>query len=245
MQDCTYTIMAYMPTLASRILEELDVERISLELQSRSKKPVAVKQSESKSTEGDSPHEASTQLSASLISAGELEASSPISAFSNLSDGNAVKSETNSGVFPSSSGQQISEGQNTSTFLSELQTTEPLTSLTLSSATSSHEASRNPMVESSGSWLQLKPGQTDEGKTEAKLDSIPIIPDLDLPSVDLAAVSIIDTQSGLEPRPSDSFGSHTEDMPDGQGPLQRKTKAELWHELKIMCKYMCCPAGFY
>ena len=38
MQDCTYTIMALLPTLGTRILEELDVECISLELQSRSAK---------------------------------------------------------------------------------------------------------------------------------------------------------------------------------------------------------------
>lgn len=38
MQDCTYTIMALLPTLGTRILEELDVESISLELQSRSAK---------------------------------------------------------------------------------------------------------------------------------------------------------------------------------------------------------------
>lgn len=39
MEDCTYTIMALIPTVGTRILEEMDVERISLELQSRAKKP--------------------------------------------------------------------------------------------------------------------------------------------------------------------------------------------------------------
>jgi hypothetical protein len=69
--------------------------------------------------------------------------------------------------------------------------------------------------------------------------------------VDLSAVSIVDTQSGHDTRPSDSFGSrdsalsHTECMPEGQGPLQRMTKAELWHELKILCESTSVCVGFY
>lgn len=245
MQDCTYTIMAYMPTLASRILEELDVERISLELQRRSKKPIPIKKDETNPTEDDSSSRGnSTHLSASLISAGELEASSPISSFSNLSENNVAKSDANDSAVPSSSGQQVSEGQNTSSFLSGMQSTEPLSSsLPLSSATSPLEEHKNPMADSATSWLQLNPEAStksgsdadDEGKKqEAKLDTMPVIPDLEPPTVDLAALSISDTQSGLDARPSDTFGSQTEDIPDGQGSLQRKTKAELWHELKIM-----------
>jgi len=236
--------MAYMPTLASRILEELDVERISLELQSRSKKPIPTKQASS------AEDNSSTHLSASLISAAELEVSSPRSAFSNISEHQAVKSENGESVVPSSSGQQISEGQNTSSFLSGLPSTEPFSSsLPLSSLTGER---RDLLPEAASSWLQMKVGSSrrsgsgdadDEGiKPTENLDAIPVIPDLDLPAVDLSAVSIIDTQLGQDTRPSDSFGSHnsalshTEEVMEGQGPLQRMTKAELWHELKMLCE---------
>lgn len=260
MQDCTYTIMAYMPTLAGRILEELDVERISLELQSRSKKPTSVKQISS-ADDDSSCSGPGTHLSASLLSAAELEASSPISAFSNLSENHVTKSENGDGesAVPSSSGQAVSEGQNTSSFLSGLQSTEPLSSsLPLSSFPGEH---RETLADSASSWLQMNAESSqrsgsgdadDEGhKATANADTIPVIPDLDIPTVDLSAVSIVDTQSGHDTRPSDSFGSrdsalsHTECMPEGQGPLQRMTKAELWHELKILCESTSVCVGFY
>jgi hypothetical protein len=260
MQDCTYTIMAYMPTLAGRLLEELDVERISLELQSRSKKPTPVAQTSS--ADGDSSRGGpSIHLSTSLISAAELEAGSPTSAFSNLSENQVAKSENGDGesAVPSSSGQAVSEGQNTSSFLSALQSTEPLSSsLPLSSLPGEK---RDPLVESASSWLQMSDGSSqksgsgnadDERQTAAvNADVIPVIPDLDLPTVDFSAISVVDTQSGQDTRPSDSFGSrgsapsHTGDIPEGQGPLQRMTKAELWHELKILCRFTSIAVEFY
>lgn len=257
MQDCTYTIMAYMPTLAGRILEELDVERISLELQSRSKKPTPVTQTSS--ADDDSSHGGpSTHLSTSLISAAELEAGSPTSAFSNLSENQVVKSENGDGesAVPSSSGRAVSEGQNTSSFLSALQSTEPLSSsLPLSSFPGEQ---RDPLAESASSWLQMSDGSSQKSgsgdaddEKQRVSDTIPVIPDLDLPMVDLSAVSIIDTQSGQDTRPSDSFGSRgsapsqTGDIPEGQGPLQRMTKAELWHELKILCNFTSITVEFY
>lgn len=234
MQDCTYTIMAYMPTLASRIFEELDVERISLELQRRSKKPVM------QASEG-TPLEiaaGNTQLSAA-----EVEASSPISAFSNLSEG---KPEHPPSVAQSS-------GQHTSSFLSALESTEPLSSSLPLSPSSLSQA--NPLAESATSWVKFNhessqastSGDADDEKvpkSEQALDKVPVIPDLDLPTMDISAVSIVDTDSATGTRQSepvqsnDGALSHMGDVHDGRGSLQRKTKAELWHELKIMGT--CC-----
>jgi hypothetical protein len=278
MQDCTFTIMAYMPTLASRILEELDVERISLELQNRSKKqglltsqPLGtsaeaappprldrvssssdVPTTTSEEASGPSSH---THLSASLVSAVELEASSPISSFSNLSERDASNSQP---VAPSlaspSTTHPASEDQNTSSYLSNMESSDPLSS--------SLPLSSNQLADSEISWVQFKnnrPTEGDEGNpagfsslTQTKADPIagdnlPVIPDLELPNLDLSSVSIVDTQSAAETQASDriqlnkggSAMSHIGDAldtRDGMGSLVSKTKAELWHELKIMCK---------
>ncbi|CAG8727053.1 11332_t:CDS:2, partial [Acaulospora colombiana] len=233
MQDCTFTIMAYMPTLASRILEELDVERISLELQNRSKKQAVLNSQPGESSaeaappprldwvssESDVPtttsEEASapsnhTHLSASLGSAVELEASSPISSFSNLSERDASNSQPGAPSFASPSiGQAASEDQNTSSYLSNMESSDPLSS--------SLPLSSNPLADSEISWVQFQNRPTEnhggnstdlnssaEPKTGGALeDNLPIIPDLELPSLDLSSVSIVDTQSAAETQASD------------------------------------------
>ncbi|PVG01637.1 hypothetical protein CPB86DRAFT_805263 [Serendipita vermifera] len=276
MQDCTFTIMAYMPTLASRILEELDVERISLELQNRSKKqvvPISQPQESSAeaappprldriSSESDVPtttsEEASapssqTHLSASLVSAVELEASSPVSSFSNLSERDASNSQSVAPSFASPSiGQAASDDQNTSSYLSNMESSDPLSS--------SLPLSSNPLADSEISWVQFRNNQSTENdggnptdfnssaehKTDAAPeDNLPVIPDLELPTLDLSSVSIVDTQSAagtqasdrVQPNNGGSAMSHigdSMDTRDGMGSLALKTKAELWHELKIM-----------
>jgi len=244
MQDCTYTIMAYMPTLASRIFEELDVERISLELQRRSKKPI-VKSNSAAPSEAVSESASNAHLSTSLISAVELEGSSPISAFSSLSEKEHAVANGPPSVVQSS-------GQHTSSFLSALESTEPLSSsLPLSSDTPSSPSQADPLAESTTSWVKFNhessqtsgSGDADDEKVtkpEQSLDNVPLIPDLDLPAMDLSAVSVVDTQTATSTRLSerlqsaDGALSHTDDIHEGRGPLQRKTKAELWHELKIM-----------
>lgn len=248
MQDCTYTIMAYMPTLAGRILEELDVERISLELQKRSKKQVQhdTATSQISNEETDATRNSVTLPSASVIS---VEAGSPLSGYSHLSEKDTeshLTKDIGADVAQSDDGVR-SETQNTSSFLSAMESTDPLSaSLPMSSSDASSFQQRlsDPLVESATSWVNFSSphplsaatggDQADDERPTA--DIIPVIPDLELPALDLSGVSIVDTQS----RPSEvlisnggSVLSHTEDMQD-QGSLQQKSKAELWHELKIM-----------
>jgi hypothetical protein len=291
-----------MPTLATRILEELDVERISVELQKRSKGAAGViknegsahsvqsqSQSQSQPTGSDNDNDngndamADSRLSGSLISAAELESNSSASASASGSGvhlsppeaspsdniKNEGKAERVTGLespAPSSSAGFFSEGQNTSSFLSNLDSTEPFTSsLPLSSemassrvGVDSQEPHQHSMESSMTSWVNFQPKSTpftsqhaDDEKAKASVvndnDNVnvnvsanpPVIPDLELPTVDLAAVSVVDTQYSDAPKSQQSHSalSYTDDVPEGHGlgSLQRKSKAELWHELKIMC----------
>ncbi|KAG8761991.1 peroxin, partial [Serendipita sp. 397] len=159
MQDCTYTIMAYMPTLASRILEELDVERISLELQNRSKKSAVPASVGDKAQTDTSASEApSTHTSTSLISAAEAEASSSFSEISNtqFKETDQKEAGVNDTIVPSIDDGAVSEGRNTSSFLSAMESTDPLSaSLPLPSEPSSSPDSRHvdPLIESATSWV--------------------------------------------------------------------------------------------
>ncbi|KAG8837588.1 peroxin [Serendipita sp. 400] len=247
--------MAYMPTLASRILEELDVERISLELQNRSKKSAVPASVGDKAQTDTSASEApSTHTSTSLISAAEAEVSSSFSEISNtqFKETDQKEAGVNDTIVPSIDDGAVSEGRNTSSFLSAMESTDPLSaSLPLPSEPSSSPDSRHvdPLIESATSWVkfQHESSQTsrsgdadDEKHIGSNLENVPTIPDLELPTIDLAAVSIVDSLSAADARQSDipisreSVLSHTEDHLSGQSSLQRKSKAELWHELKIM-----------
>ncbi|KAG8835830.1 peroxin [Serendipita sp. 399] len=248
--------MAYMPTLASRILEELDVERVSLELQNRSKKSAVTGSiSNAAQTDTSASEAPSTHPSTSIISAAEAEASSSLADTPNTQFIEIEGGEGNTArlVPPLTDDAAVSE-RNTSSFLSAMESTDPLSeSLPLSSEAPSSPASHHidPLVESATSWVKFqhessqtsRSGDADDEKPPAtNPDDIPTIPDLELPTIDLAAVSIVDSASVVDARQSDipvsreSVLSYMEDRFDGQSSLQRKSKAELWHELKIMCK---------
>lgn len=226
--------MAYMPTLASRIFEELDVERISLELQQRSKNATSIK-----SGEATSNVQSSASLSSSMAGP-ELEANSPTSRLSSISGREQGVHERPLSTVPSS-------GQHSS-FLSNLESTELLaSSLPLSSGVSSSMSQVNPMTESATSWVnfnhissQASAAENEEvvSAQNTSSDAILTVPDLELPSTNPSEISIVDPQPEVEARPSnvtssfESSASHG-DMGDRQGSIKHMSKAELWHELKI------------
>lgn len=192
-QDCTYTILALVPTLGDKILEEMDVESITLKLQMQSKAAKSRIQSMSPPSDANTSNLSLNTDQPSITSSVELSMPSPI----------PVSEPSHS--HPESTRSWV----------------EQFTSAHSSSAPSETGHSQHDGLPVPGSPTSSSGAHLSDSVTSASLMSV-----TDSENVSYLIESL---QSGrsehAEARPA---------IPVEDALITSKTKAELWHEVKIL-----------
>jgi peroxin-3 len=232
MQDCTYTIMALLPTLGTRILEELDVECISLELQSRSAKH------QRPSVQPRLP----TLVPITPLSGENLLASTPIVISHDPLQSHGEPAQDVGSPFPSNVALSIN---------GEDATVDPMAQSMTSWATASEAVSAPTMINAesieadpnqrnaSGASVIIDPLAESTASAVVKPLILPCIFIADLPLRQFLSMRSTTSQSGASPAlaptsNSTSIDAHSmSDSPYPPHPLAQKSKAELWADLKL------------